>query len=140
MDIIERIGQLLETISPGVPIYRENQKGGFKEPSFYVSAIGSRGQPELFGRQKRTHGYQVVCFPDPKKQNADMEVMEQLLLDQFLTLPGFAHIRDRNFNRVDGTLTIDFNVVVWAHPVDDTPKQEKMKQTERVTKSDRSKN
>lgn len=140
MDIIERIGQLLETISPGVPIYRENQKGGFKEPSFYISAIGSRGQPELFGRQKRTHGYQVVYFPTTTKPNHDVAAMEQLLLDQFLTLPEFAHIRDRNFSRVDGTLTVDFNVVLWANRIDSTPKQEKMKQTERVTKSDRSKN
>lgn len=140
MTIIERIGQLLASISPGLPVYRENQSGGFKEPSFYVSAIGGRSDPELFGRQKRTHGYQVVYFPNTKKPNADMEWMEQLLLDRFLTLPGFAHIRDRNFSRVDGALTLDFNVVLWAHPVDDTPKQQTMKQEERVTNSDRSEN
>lgn len=132
MNIIERIGQLLETISPGVPIYRDPQKGGFKEPSFYVSAIGSRGQPELFGRQKQTHGYQVVYFPTTTKSNHDMAAMEQLLLDQFLTLPEFAHIRDRNFSRVDGTLTVDFNVVLWVHPVDNTTKLKSMEQTERV--------
>lgn len=132
MNIIERIGQLLGAIAPGVPVYRENQKGGFKEPSFYVSAIGSRGQPELFGRQKWTHGYQTVYFPNPKKPNADMERMEQLLLDRFLTLPEFAHIRDRNFGRVDGTLTMDFNVVLWTHPVEDGTKLQKMDQTERV--------
>lgn len=132
MNIIDRIGQLLASISPGLPVYREKQKGGFKEPSFYVSAIGSRSQPELFGRQKRTHGYQVVYFPDPKKPNADMERMEQLLLDRFLILPEFAYIRERNFNRVDGTLTVDFNVVLWAHPVDDGTKFRKMNQMERV--------
>ncbi|WP_460730492.1 phage tail terminator family protein, partial [Nocardia heshunensis] len=118
MNIIERIGQLLASISPGLPVYRENQKGGFKEPSFYVSAIGSRGQPELFGRQKRTHGYQVVYFPDPNKPNQDMERMEQILLDKFLVLPEFAYIRDRNFSRVDGTLTVDFNIIFWAQPVE----------------------
>ncbi|MFC6290663.1 phage tail terminator family protein [Levilactobacillus angrenensis] len=140
MTIIERIGQLLTTIAPALPVYRENQSGGFKEPSFYVSTIGGRSEPELFGRQKRTHGYQVVYFPNLKKPNADMERMEQLLLNQFLTLPDFAHIRDRDFNRVDGTLTLDFNVVLWAAPVDNTPKQQKMKQIERVTNSDRSEN
>ena len=138
MTIIERIGQLLVTIAPALPVYRENQSGGFKEPSFYVSVIGGRSEPELFGRQKRTHGYQVVYFPDSEKPNVDMEKMEQVLLDQFLTLPEFAHIRDRNFSRVDGTLTLDFNIVLWAQPVDDTPKQQKMKQEERVTNSDRS--
>lgn len=132
MDIIERIGQLLGTVAPGVPVYRENQKGGFKEPSFYVSAIGSRSQPELFNRQKRTHGYQVVYFPTTIKPNHDMTAMEQLLLDQFLTLPEFAHIWDRNFSRVDGTLTVDFNVAIWAHPVDNGTKLRKMDQTERV--------
>ncbi|NLR08667.1 MULTISPECIES: DUF6838 family protein [Lactobacillaceae] len=140
MTIIERIGQLLATIAPAVPVYCENQTGGFKEPSFYVSAIGGRSQPELFGRQKQTHGYQVVYFPNPKRPNADMEIVEKLLFYQFLTLPKFAHIRDRNFNRVDGTLTLDFNIVLWAQPVDDTPKQRKMKQEERVTDSDRSEN
>lgn len=138
MNIIERIGQILASISPGLPIYRENQTGGFKEPSFYVSAIGNRSQPELFGRQKRTHGYQVVYFPTIEKPNTDMERMEQLLLNQFLTLPGFAHIRERDFNRVDGTLTLSFNVMIWVVPVDNTPKQQKMKQMERVTNSDRS--
>lgn len=132
MNIIERIGQLLEAIAPGTPVYRENQKGGFKEPSFYVSAIGSRSQPELFNRQKQTRGYQVVYFPNPKKPNEDMEIVEQMLFYQFLTLPKFAHIRDRNFSRVDGTLTVDFNVVIWAHPVDTTSKLRKMDQTERV--------
>ena len=140
MTIIERIGQLLATISSGLPVYRENQTGGFKEPSFYVSVISGRSYPELFGRQKRTHGFQVVYFPNPQEPNADMERMEQTLLDRFLTLPGFAHIRDRNFGRVDGALTLDFNVVLWAHPVDDTPKQQAMKQEERVTNSDRSEN
>ena len=48
MTIIERIGQLLATISPGLPVYRENQSGGFKEPSFYVSAISGRSDPGLF--------------------------------------------------------------------------------------------
>lgn len=126
MNIIERIGQLLGTIAPELPVYRENQKGGFKEPSFYVSAIGTRSNPELFDRQRRTHGYQVVYFPDPNKPNQDMEAMEQLLLDRFLTLPEFAHIRNRNFNRVDGTLTVDFNVVLWAKPVEDDTKLQSM--------------
>ncbi|WP_203640685.1 phage tail terminator family protein [Levilactobacillus andaensis] len=126
MNIIERIGQLLGTIAPELPVYRENQKGGFKEPSFYVSAIGTRSNPELFDRQRRTHGYQVVYFPDPNKPNQDMEAMEQLLLDRFLTLPEFAHIRNRNFNRVDGTLTVDFNVVLWAKPVEDDTKLKSM--------------
>lgn len=132
MNIIERIGQLLGAIAPGVPVYRENQKGGFKEPSFYVSVVGTRSNPELFGRQKRTHGYQVVYFPTTTKPNHDIAVMEQLLLDRFLTLPEFAHIRDRNFGRVDGTLTMDFNVVLWTHPVEDGTKLQKMDQTERV--------
>lgn len=126
MNIIERIGQLLAVIAPGLPIYRENQKGGFKEPSFYVSAIGTRSKPELFARQKRTHGYQVVYFPNPDKPNHDMEAIEQLLLSHFLTLPEFAHIRDRDFERVDGTLTVAFNIVLWAQPVEDDTKLQSM--------------
>lgn len=122
MDIIELIGQLLVDIAPDVPVYQENQKGGFKEPSFYVSGIGAQSKPEFFDRQKRIHGNQVVYFPNPSKPNQDMAAMEQRLLDQFKTLPGFAHIRDRNFSRSDGALTVDFNVVLWAQPVDSTTK------------------
>ena len=65
MDIIGRIGQQLKKLFPDTVIYRKNQKGGFQEPSFFVSKITTTRVPELFGRQKRTYQYQLVYFPNP---------------------------------------------------------------------------
>ncbi|WP_055679869.1 phage tail terminator family protein [Secundilactobacillus kimchicus] len=99
----------------------------FKNRHFFVSSIGDQVQPELFSRQKRTHSYQVVYFPDPAKPNSDMNEMKFKLMDQFLELKDFATIRDRNFKPVDGALTVTFDVWVWAYPQDDTPKQQTLK-------------
>ena len=123
MNILSRIAQLLAIIAPGLPIYKENQSGGFKEPSFFVSSIGDSVEPEFFARQKRTHSFQLVYFPNPDKPNSDMGDMKFRLMDQFLELKDFATIRNRDFKPVDGTLTLTFDVWVWAHPQDDTPKQ-----------------
>lgn len=132
MNIIQRIGDQLTSIVPRVPIYRENQKGGFKEPSFFVSAINTGVKPELFARQKRTHSYQVVYFPKLDKPKADIESMQETLLDNFTVLDGFAHLRNRNFDEVDSTLVVTFDVVLWAAPVDDGTKLQTMKQQGRV--------
>lgn len=136
MNILTRIAQLLATISPGLPIYKEQQSGGFQEPSFFVSSIGDSISPELFQRQRRTHSFQVVYFPDPAKPNSDMDSMKFKLMDQFLELPEFATIRNRDFKPVDGTLTLTFDVWVWAHPQDDTPKQQTLSPVNPTVKPD----
>lgn len=123
MNIIDQIGAVLASICPDVPIYKENQKGGFKEPSFFVSSINTHTTPELFDRQKRTYSYQLVYFPTLDKPKADMERMQDFLLDNLTVLPDFATIRNREFQVVDGALTMTFDVVIRAYPKDDTPKQ-----------------
>ncbi|WP_461244460.1 phage tail terminator family protein [Secundilactobacillus muriivasis] len=124
MNIIDQIGAVLQSLFPDLPIYKEDQKGGFKEPSFFVSSIGTGATPELFERQKRTYSYQLVYFPTLDKPKADMERMQDLLLDNFTVLPEFATIRNREFQVVDGALTGTFDVVIRAYPKDNTPKQE----------------
>ena len=124
MNIIDRIGGLLKSIAPELTVYRENQREGFKEPSFFVSSINTTVKPELFGRQQRTHSYQIVYFPTLQAPKTDMERMQDLLLDNFLALPEFATIRNRSFEVVDGALTMTFEVWIWATPVDNTPKQQ----------------
>ncbi|WP_034544941.1 DUF6838 family protein [Levilactobacillus namurensis] len=123
MDIIGRIGQQLKVLFPDMTIYRKNQKGGFKEPSFFVSKITTTRVPELFGRQKRGYQYQLVYFPNPDDAESDMERMEDQLLDGFTQLDDFAPICDLDFQIVDGALTATFSVNVWAYPEDHTPKQ-----------------
>ena len=126
MDIINRIGKQLKTIFPEAVVYRKNQKGGFKEPSFFVSKITTTRQPELFNRQKRGYHYQVVYFPAPDNAEPDMEWMEEQLLDRFTQLDSFAPIRDVDFSIVDGALTMAFLVTIRAYPEDLTPKQQAM--------------
>lgn len=123
MNIIDRIGRQLKTIFPGAVIYRKNQKGGFKEPSFFVSSITTTRMPEMFNRQKRSYHYQVVYFPDPTNAEPDMERMEEQLLDRFTQLDDFAPVRDVDFSIVDDALTMAFSVTIRAYPEDLTPKQ-----------------
>ena len=123
MAIIDRIGRQLKAIFPDAVVYRKNQKGGFKEPSFFVSKITTTRQPELFNRQKRTYHYQVVYFPDPTNAEPDMERMEEQLLDRFTQLDDFAPVRDMDFSVVDGALTMVFSVTIRAYPEDLTSKQ-----------------
>lgn len=124
MNIIDQIGAVLQSLFPDLPIYKEDQKGGFKEPSFFVSSISTGTKPELFDRQKRTYSYQLVYFPTLDKPKADMERMQDFLLDNFTMLPQFATIRNREFQVVDGALTATFDVVIRAYPKNDTPKQQ----------------
>lgn len=123
MDIINRIGRQLKKLFPDAVIYRKNQKGGFKEPSFFVSKITTTRVPELFGRQKRGYQYQVVYFPDPDNAERDIEWMEDQLLGGFTQLDDFAPIRDLDFQIVDGALTATFSVDIRVYPEDHTPKQ-----------------
>lgn len=123
MNIIEKIGELLKSIAPELTVYRENQREGFKEPSFFVSQITTTVKPEMFDRQNRKYFYQVVYFPAVERPKTDMANMQDTLLDRFLVLPEFATIRNRSFEVVDGTLTMQFEVWLRAYPEDLTPKQ-----------------
>jgi len=123
MDIIDRIGRQLKTIFPEAVVYRKNQKGGFKEPSFFVSSITTTRTPEMFNRQKRSYHYQLIYFPDPDSAEQDMERMQENLLDRFTELTGFSYVRDVDFSIVDGALTMTFAINVRAYPEDLTPKQ-----------------
>lgn len=128
MNIIERIGTELSQLFPSVPIYRENQKGGFEEPSFFVNKINSNVNPELFDIQKRRYSYQIVYFPKLDEPKADMEMIEEILMDNFLVLSDFAVVRNRNFEQSgDNTLQITFDIQIRAHKIDSTIKQQKIK-------------
>nr|WP_283679949.1 hypothetical protein [Lentilactobacillus sp. Marseille-Q4993] len=115
-------------MQPTLPIYRENQPAGFKEPSFFITRVTTVSRPELFERQNRSYYYQIVYFPDPaKKTNVQLEVMEEFLLDNFLSLADFAYIREREFTESDGALTMTFKVQLRAYPQRETTMLETMK-------------
>lgn len=126
MDIVNRIANELNKLIPDATIYREQQAGGFQEPSFFIHRITTTSKPELFQRQNRNYYYQVVYFPETTNPKADMEHMEEFLLDNFKVLDEFATIRNRDFEEVDGALSMSFNINLRAYPEDHTPKQQTM--------------
>lgn len=132
MNIIDRIGEVLQALFPDITVYREDVESGFIEPSFFVSSIGTRVKPELFTRQKRTYSYQLVYFPKTDMPKADMERMQDLLLGNFLVLPLFATIRNREFQVVDGALTLTFDVVIRAYLDADSVKQGSIETTSTI--------
>ncbi|CAM3206729.1 phage tail terminator family protein [Lactiplantibacillus plajomi] len=125
-DIIKSIAEELVGMGLNLPIYRENQRGGFKEPSFFISKITGHIQPNLFGIQWRDNHYEVVYFPNADGANADMDAMEDFLSDNFTQLQEFAKIRDLNFERSDSTLVATFKVKFRAVPVDQGTKQQSL--------------
>ncbi|APX72713.1 hypothetical protein M5C72_06280 [Companilactobacillus allii] len=126
--MIDLIGKELAKLFPNIPIYRENQKGGFQEPSFFIEKVITVVEPELFDIQMRNYNYQLVYFPKLDEPKDDMEMMEEILLDSFNLLTDYAVIRNRNFKQSDdNTLLLTFNVQVRAHKIDNTTKQQNMK-------------
>ncbi|WP_363472769.1 DUF6838 family protein [Companilactobacillus musae] len=126
--IVELIGNELAELYPNIQINRENRKGGFEEPSFFVQKVDTGVKPELFDIQNRKYAYQIVYFPKIDRPNEDMESVEEVLADNFTDLKDYATFRNRNFKQSDdNTLQMTFEVWIRAHKVDNTPKQENMK-------------
>ncbi|GAF41128.1 hypothetical protein JCM14202_3052 [Agrilactobacillus composti DSM 18527 = JCM 14202] len=66
----------------------------------------------------------MVYLPNPAKPKTDIEHMEELLLNNFTALPGYATIRNREFEPNDeNVLLMTFQVWLRAQPIDNTPKQ-----------------
>lgn len=126
--IVKLIGNELSDLFPDVQINRENREGGFEEPSFFVEKIETGVQPELFDIQNRKYAYQVVYFPEIERPKENMESVEEVLLDNFISLKNYATIRNRDFKQSDdNTLQMTFEVWIRAYKVDNTSKQEHIK-------------
>lgn len=124
VDIVKMIADELVHLRPDLPVYRENQRGGFQEPSFFVNKITTQIKPNLFGIQARDNHYQVVYFPLATKPNTDMDAMEELLKNNFNRLNSFAYVRDLEFSHSDGALLMMFRVSYRAIPADEGVKQQ----------------
>lgn len=134
ISIIDLIGNELSNLFPDIPIYRENQKGGFKEPSFFVEKIITSVNPELFDIQSRNYSYQLVYFPKLDEPKADIEIVEEILLDNFTRLTDYAVIRNRDFKQSDdNTLLLTFSIKIRAHKVDVSTKQQNIKFKGKIT-------
>lgn len=127
MNLTQLIVDELARIFPDATIYTENQSSGFKEPSFYVSRVPvTQVKPALFDIQERTYSYQIVYFANPEKPNADMERVQDLLSDNFLTLGDQATVKNREFkpDTVEHTVIFMFDVWLRMYRITDTTSME----------------
>ena len=97
-DIIQRIVDKLAEIFPETTIYTENQTSGFDVPSFYIIKTLTQSKNRFFDIQDRTVSYQIVYFANPEAPNADLNRVEELLLDNFTRLDEYSTVRNRDIN------------------------------------------
>lgn len=126
MNLTDLVVDELARIFPDATIYTENQTSGFKEPSFYVSRIPiTQIKSALFDIQERTYSYQIVYFANPDQPNADIERVQDLLSDNFLTLSDQATVKNREFKPDTVEHTVIFMFDVWLRMM--KPESEMMK-------------
>lgn len=128
MTIVERIAKRISEIFPDVTIYSEKQKSGFQVPSFYISKIMTVTKSRFFDIQDRSLSYSITCFANPDRPNADMEEVEQKLLNNFTRLDDYATVRNREttINQDDETLVMSFDLRLEMYPVQDGGKLERI--------------
>lgn len=124
-DIIQRIVDKLAAIFPETTIYTENQTSGFDVPSFYIIKTLTQSKNRFFDIQDRTVSYQIVYFANPEAPNADLNRVEELLLDNFTRLDEYSTVRNRDINTdpKEETLTMQFDLLLNMYKVDKTPMQ-----------------
>lgn len=128
MTIVERIAKRISEIFPDVTIYSEKQKSGFEVPSFYISKIMTVTKSRFFDIQDRHLSYSITYFANPDRPNADMEEVEQKLLNNFTRLDDYATVRNREttINQDDETLVMSFDLRLEMYPVEDGRKLERI--------------
>lgn len=128
MTIVERIAKRISEIFPDVTIYSEKQKSGFQVPSFYISKIMTVTKSRFFDIQDRSLSYSITYFANPDRPNADMEEVEQKLLNNFTKLDDYATARNREttINQDDETLVMSFDLRLEMYPVQDGGKLERI--------------
>lgn len=128
MTIVERIAKRISEIFPDVTIYSEKQKSGFQVPSFYISKIMTVTKSRFFDIQDRSLSYSITYFANPDRPNADMEEVEQKLLNNFTRLDDYATVRNREttINQDDETLVMSFDLRLEMYPVEDGGKLERI--------------
>lgn len=128
MTIVERIAKRISEIFPDVIIYSEKQKSGFQVPSFYISKIMTVTKSRFFDIQDRSLSYSITYFANPDRPNADMEEVEQKLLNNFTRLDDYATVRNREttINQDDETLVMSFDLKLEMYPVQDGGKLERI--------------
>lgn len=128
MNLIDLIAKRLSEIFPDMTIYSERQKSGFEVPSFYISKIMTVTKSRFFDIQDRTVSYSITYFANPDRPNADIDEVEQKLLNNFTRLDDYATVRNREttVNQEDETLVMSFDLRLEMYPVEDSGKLERI--------------
>ncbi|MBV6739911.1 hypothetical protein KUE03_05045 [Lactobacillus gasseri CECT 5714] len=128
MTIVERIAKRISEIFPDVTIYSEKQKSGFQVPSFYISKIMTVTKSRFFDIQDRSLSYSITYFANPDRPNADMDEVEQKLLNNFTRLDDYATVRNREttINQDDETLVMSFDLLLNMYKVESGGKLERI--------------
>lgn len=128
MTIVERIAKRISEIFPDVTIYSEKQKSGFQVPSFYISKIMTVTKSRFFDIQDRSLSYSITYFANPDRPNADMDEVEQKLLNNFTRLDDYATVRNREttINQDDETLVMSFDLLLNMYKVENGGKLERI--------------
>ena len=118
-DIIQRIVDKLAEIFPETTIYTENQTSGFDVPSFYIIKTLTQSKNRFFDIQDRTVSYQIVYFANPEAPNADLNRVEELLLDNFTRLDEYSTVRNRDINTdpKEETLAMQFDLLLNMYSI-----------------------
>lgn len=128
MNVIDLIAKKLSEIFPDMTIYSERQKSSFEVPSFYISKIMTITKSRFFDIQDRTVSYSLTYFAKPDKPNADIDEVEQKLLNNFTKLDDYATVRNREttINQDDETLVMSFDLLLNMYKVEDGRKLERI--------------
>lgn len=128
MNLIDLIAKRVSEIFPDTTIYSERQKNGFEVPSFYISKIMTVTKSRFFDIQDRTVSYSLTYFANPDKPNADIDEVEQKLLNNFTKLDDYATVRNREttINQDYETLVMSFDLLLNMYKVEDGRKLERI--------------
>ena len=82
----------------------------------------------FFDIQDRTVSYSLTYFANPDRPNADMDEVEQKLLNNLTRLDDYATVRNREttVNQEDETLVMSFDLRLEMYPVEDSGKLERI--------------
>ena len=82
----------------------------------------------FFDIQDRTVSYSLTYFANPDRPNADMDEVEQKLLNNFTRLDDYATVRNREttINQDDETLVMSFDLLLNMYKIENGGKLERI--------------
>lgn len=120
-DVTRLISDTLDHFWPNIPVYLENQEGGFSEPSFYVHRICVNHTKDFTGWQNRMYSYQVIYFPPGIKPHEELDTMAEQLQSNLTEIPGYAKLINQDLAVEDEHLSMTFDLNIRAYPKEKDP-------------------